>query len=191
MRPTPKFEITPLGKLSVKRYQILAHGLIPNTAIQNRPVYLYNSVFPMNSTAGDIESHLRSQGIVQPQWRYTMYNETHFHSNTHEVLCVSTGAARLCFGGEDNPGKVERGVKKGDVIILPAGVGHRLLEDLTGDFDMVGSYPVGGPRWDMCYGREGEEEKIKGIERLKWFDRDPIYGDKGPVVESYQNEFQD
>jgi uncharacterized protein YjlB len=73
-------------------------------------------------------------------------------------------------------------VGKGDVIIMPAGVAHRLLNDLEGGFQMVGSYPK-GREWDMCYGKEGEEEKVKGIKALGWFDRDPIYGDKGPALD--------
>ena len=35
----------------------------------------------------------------------------------------------------------------------------------------------------MCYGKEGEEEKIENIKSLRWFDRDPIYGDTGPALE--------
>ena len=113
----------------------------------------------------------------------TMDNSTsHFHSTSHEVLCVSKGKARLCFGHEDNPKRVEPVVEEGDVMVVPAGVSHRLLEDVSGGFSMVGSYPK-GCNWDMCYGKEGEEDKVKGIESLGWFDRDPIYGDKGPVLE--------
>jgi uncharacterized protein YjlB len=63
------------------------------------------------------------------------------------------------FGDEENPGRVEASVLKGDVIIVPAGVGHRLLEELSGgDFEMVGSYP-NGKNWDMCYGKKGEEAR--------------------------------
>jgi uncharacterized protein YjlB len=47
------------------------------------------------------------------------------------------------FGGKSNPSKVETTVQKGDVIIIPAGVSHRLLDDFNGDFQMVGSYPHG------------------------------------------------
>jgi uncharacterized protein YjlB len=55
------------------------------------------------------------------------------------------------------------------------------MEDLEGGFQMVGSYPK-GCNWDMAYGTDGEEEKIKGIKTLEWFERDPIYGEDGPVV---------
>lgn len=110
-----------------------------------------------------------------------MYSTSHFHSNTHEVLSIAFGKAKLCFGGEDNPKRVEPVMEQGDVIVVPAGVAHRLLEDMDGGFTMVGSYPK-GRSWDMCYGKEEEDEKVKGIEHLGWFDRDPIYGDAGPAL---------
>jgi len=133
-----------------------------------------------------------------------MYNVTHFHASTHEVLCVFSGQARLCtldfflnfgkgplqnwfglillgFGGESNPSKVETEVQKGDVIIIPAGVAHRLLDDFSSNFQMVGSYPK-GKHPDMCCGKEGEE-KVKAISGLGWFERDPLYGDEGPVLQ--------
>lgn len=74
-------------------------------------------------------------------------------------------------------------VEKGDVMIVPAGVSHRLIEELGEQysFEMVGSYPR-GKDWDMCYGRSGEEEMIEGIKDVEWFKRDPIYGDEGPVL---------
>ena len=185
----PKLTPTPLSALRVSRHGIPAHNLIPNTSIQNKPLLHYHGVFPPGSlTASAVESHLSSVGVVQPQWRFTMYSTTHFHSTTHEVLCVSRGKARLCFGGEDNPGKVETQVENGDVLVVPAGVGHRLLDDLTGGggggsgFEMVGSYPS-GCSWDMCYGKGGEEDKVQAIVKLPWFDKDPIYGDQGPVLD--------
>ncbi|KAH7928824.1 hypothetical protein BV22DRAFT_1003976 [Leucogyrophana mollusca] len=174
--------ITALNSLRVSRHAIPSHNLIPNTSLQNKPLFIYHSCFPRSASASTIETHLKSIGVVAPQWRYTMYSTTHFHSTSHEVLCISSGRAKLCFGGENNPGRVEAELKKGDVIIMPAGVGHRLLEDLDGGFEIVGSYPK-GKNWDMCYGREDEESKIEGIKDLRWFERDPIYGDEGPVLQ--------
>lgn len=135
--------------------------------------------------ASAVESRLTSIGVVMPQWRYSMYPTTHLHSSTHEDLCVSSGRAKLCFGGEQNPSRVEATVEAGDSMVLPAGVAHRLLEDLSeaaAGFEMVGSYPVGCD-WDLCYGSLGEEDKVKGINQLPWFDEDPIFGSKGPVLD--------
>jgi len=111
-----------------------------------------------------------------------MFSETHFHSTTHEVLSIASGSAKCCFGGEENEGRVELVLEKGDVVLVPAGVGHRLLEDYGG-FQMVGSYP-GGTSWDMCYGHSGEQAKVKAIEKLAWFKRDPIYDEHGPSLQA-------
>ncbi|KAK7973494.1 hypothetical protein PG988_007628 [Apiospora saccharicola] len=169
---SPKLTLTPLAALRVAQHQIPAYNRIPNTSIQHKPLLHYHSAFLPSDIAKDtniasaIESHLQSVGVVDPQWRYTMYSTTHFHSTTHELLCIARGGARLCFGGEENPGRVELSE-----------------EDDDGDgFEMVGSYPK-GCSWDMCYGKTGEEAKVEGIRRLGWFERDPVYGDQGPALD--------
>ena len=70
---------------------------------------------------------------------------------------------------------------KGDVMILPAGTGHAMEEDLGG-FSMVGSYPTEADNWDHCTGNEGKEAEDR-IRSLKWFKRDPIFGQDGPVLD--------
>ncbi|KAK4119051.1 hypothetical protein N657DRAFT_684736 [Parathielavia appendiculata] len=213
-KPSPT--ITPLPSLTTETHHIPPHPTspIPNsspTTGTGKPLLLYRRAFPnlpvSEKAAQTIERHLRQVGAVEPQWRYGMYATSHFHSTTHEVLCVFSGRAKLLFGGEGNPGAVETVVERGDVIVLPAGVAHRLVADLSsssssgptaaageeegedeggacsGRFEMVGGYPVGGEQWDMCYGREGEEGRVQGIKRLGWFEKDPIYGDQGPVLE--------
>jgi uncharacterized protein YjlB len=70
----------------------------------------------------------------------------------------------------------------GDVVVVPAGVGHRLLDDYGSGFEMVGSYPK-GKSWDMCYGKEGEEDKVEKIKDLPWLERDPLYGNSGPALD--------
>ncbi|KAB8337086.1 hypothetical protein FH972_021390 [Carpinus fangiana] len=177
--------LRPTTTLRVSRFLIPAFELYPNTSRQNKPLLIYHSCLPDHATSSSIEAHLRQVGIVEPQWRYTMYPMSHFHSTTHEVLCVVSGTALVCFGGDENNGRVEPRLQKGDVVIIPAGVAHRLVssEDVGGPerFEMVGSYPV-GKKWDLCYGRKGEEEKVQEIKDLGWFDADPLYGENGPVM---------
>lgn len=174
--------LTPLSDLRVSKHLIPAHGMTPNTSIQNKPLMIYHAAFGNKTSASAIESHLKSVGVVDPQWRYTMYSTSHFHSTSHEVLGIASGEARLCFGHEDNPDHVEAVLKAGDVVVMPAGVAHRLLDDLKGGFEMVGCYPK-GCNWDMCYGKKGEEKNVAGIKKLGWFERDPVYGDKGPALD--------
>lgn len=68
------------------------------------------------------------------------------------------------------------------MIIIPAGVGHRLLDDFESGFQMIGSYP-NGVSYDMCSGQSGEEKKVEAIAKLGWFERDPVYGDEGPALD--------
>ncbi|KAI0192551.1 hypothetical protein EV127DRAFT_425775, partial [Xylaria flabelliformis] len=80
-----------------------------------------------------------------------MYAMSHFYSTLREVLTVMNGKAAICFGHEENPRKVTYTIKKGDLVIIPAGVAHRLQTILEEDFEIVGSYPK-GCNWEMYYG---------------------------------------
>ncbi|OCF42847.1 hypothetical protein I317_03324 [Kwoniella heveanensis CBS 569] len=186
----------PLSSLVVSKYHIPAYQNFPNTSLRPYPLLIYKQAFDPSSSASSfspsaIESYLRNVGAVEPAWRYTMYQQHHYHSNTNEVLLVSSGRAKLCFGGSaDNDNRVEIDADKGDVIIIPAGVGHALLHEEQkaeggGErYQMIGSYPTGSENWDMCTGEKGEKDgKWRAIEQVGWFERDPIYGDEGPIVE--------
>ncbi|RJE23484.1 cupin domain-containing protein [Aspergillus sclerotialis] len=167
--------------IEVTSRQIPRWFRIPNTSIQSKPLLIYHGAFDANPT--ELTEHLEGVGEVIPQWVYGMYGQTHFHSTTHEVLGVVSGRAQLCFGGEGNPKRFEPTVQKGDMIIVPAGVGHKLIKDLDAGehFKMLGAYPR-QKDWDMCYGREGEEEKVENIASLDWFKQDPLFGADGPVL---------
>lgn len=177
--------LKPPSAIRVSRHLIPAWSSIPNTSIQNKPLLIYHAAFEKDVSASQVSNHLKKVDVVVPQWQYSMYKQSHFHSTTHEVLTVVSGRARLCFGGEENPERVEPIVEVGDVIIVPAGVAHRLLEDQSGGFTMVGSYPK-GKNWDMCYGAgdENENEIRSAITQLSWFDQDPIYGRDGPAIQA-------
>ncbi|PWY77478.1 hypothetical protein BO70DRAFT_294579 [Aspergillus heteromorphus CBS 117.55] len=173
----------PPSEITVTSRQIPKWSGIPNTSIQSKPLMIYHKAF--DASASELSSHFKEVDEVVPQWVYSMYSETHFHSTTHEVLGVVSGRARLCFGGEGNPERFEPTVEKGDLIIVPAGVGHRLLDELDTDkerFTMVGAYPH-RKQWDMCYGESTEEDKVsRNIGGLDWFHSDPLYGKDGPAM---------
>ena len=172
--------LNPLRDVRITARQIAAWQRIPNTSVgPSKPLMIYHQAF--SGSASELSTLFTEAGAVVPQWIYGMYHTTHYHSTTHEVLGVISGRAKLCFGGEMNPDRVE----KGDLIIVPAGVGHRRLDEdwgnQEGTFLMVGGYPP-GKTWDMCYGRPGEEAELKSIEALPWFHRDPLYGKDGPAL---------
>ncbi|HXO96731.1 MAG TPA: hypothetical protein VN857_09120, partial [Chthoniobacterales bacterium] len=71
-------------------------------------------------------------------------------------------------------------VRAGDVIVIPAGVGHKNL-GASDDFGVVGAYP-GGRHWDLLTGKPGERPKAdQNIAALPLPDNDPVYGPDGPL----------
>ncbi|KIR55982.1 cupin domain-containing protein [Cryptococcus gattii Ru294] len=168
----------PLSTLCVTKKQIPSYRNFPNTALHHHPLMIYHSAYPSSVTAEQVEKHLSLVGVH------------HYHSNTHELLVVVSGAGTLCFGGpkdEENKGRIEIDVGKGDVMLVPSGVAHAMIDD-KGGFSMVGSYPVGAKNWDMCTGQDGDKtdawETVKGV---KWFEKDPIYGDDGPATNTSED----
>jgi uncharacterized protein YjlB len=117
----------------------------------------------------------------QGQWRDGIFSYHHYHSTAHEVLGVAAGSARVQLGGPDGDAF---DVDAGDVLVLPAGVAHKNLGAVS-DFLVVGAYPE-GQDWDLLRGRPGERpEADRNIEQVPLPDRDPVYGDEGPLVEHW------
>lgn len=115
-------------------------------------------------------------------WRWGVYSYHHFHSTNHEVLGVSRGSASLMLGGEKG-GEFE--VTAGDVLVLPAGLGHMCLT-ASQDFQVVGAYPR-GEEPDLIRTGEGNLDAARGrIEKVPLPDRDPVYGAKGPLTEHWR-----
>lgn len=110
-------------------------------------------------------------------WRWTVYPYHHFHSTNHEVLGVARGEAALMLGGE-NGRRIH--VRQSDVLIIPAGVGHMLLED-SGGFQVVGGYP-GGIEPDVILAGDPDLDSARErIEKLPIPAEDPLGGRDGPL----------
>ncbi|MFC6591425.1 cupin domain-containing protein [Deinococcus lacus] len=78
-------------------------------------------------------------------WKGVIYNYHHYHSHAHEVLVVLSGSAQVILGGAGGP---ELRVEAGDVLLLPAGVGH-CSPSHSPDFEVMGGYAA-GREWDIC-----------------------------------------
>jgi uncharacterized protein YjlB len=143
-------------------------GKIPNSKL---PLLLYRNVFSDKPTASKLRKHFATNNWTN-SWDNGVYPFHHYHSTSHEVLGIYAGSALLHLGGERGE-KVE--VKAGDVIIIPAGVGHKNL-GASSDFGVVGAYPDGRD-WDLLKGEEGERPKAdKNIAALPVPDTDPFLG---------------
>ncbi len=151
-------------------------GRIPNSRF---PVLLYRAVLPPETEdlAATFETLFRRHGWPA-QWRAGVYAIHHYHSTAHETLGVAAGHARLMLGGEHGQ---EVDVGPGDVVVLPAGTGHRRLR-ADSEFLVVGAYPE-GQQWDMMRGEPSERpaalERIAAVPLPKG---DPVSGAKGALV---------
>src|SRR5919201_3828062 len=69
-------------------------------------------------------------------WVDGIFDFHHFHSTSHEALAIVSGRAVVELGG---PQGEAFDVSAGDVLVLPAGTGHR-RRSAAGDFVVVGAY---------------------------------------------------
>jgi len=104
-------------------------------------------------------------------WVDSVFDFHHFHSNAHEVLAVVAGAATLELGG---PQGQTFDVESGDVLVLPAGTGHRRAS-ATGGFSVVGAYPRGQEDYDLL--READAAARERIAALPVPPEDPVGGE--------------
>lgn len=151
-------------------------GAIPNNP--KLPVVLYSAVF--KDELDRIQQVFEKHGWGN-SWQGGVFDFHHYHSNTHEVLGVVSGSARLQLGGERGQ-NVE--VTAGDVCVLPAGTGHKRLS-ASEDFLIVGAYP-GGVEYNLKTGEPGERPYVlEDILNTPLPKADPVYGDVGPLLSAW------
>src|SRR3954462_1915289 len=104
-------------------------------------------------------------------WVDGVFDFHHFHSTSHEALAVVAGAATLELGG---PQGQAFDVAAGDVLVLPAGTGHRRATARDG-FQVVGAYPAG--QEDYALLRAADQEARDRTAALPPPAEDPVGGD--------------
>lgn len=136
---------------------------------------VYHDV-PAASDEASCES-LFAQNQWLGAWRNGIFSFHHFHSTAHEVLGIVAGSASVALGG---PGGEIVEVRRGDVLILPAGTWHRNMGS-SGDLLVVGAYPD-GMSWDLRRGDPDEHDEVLANIRAVPLPRtDPVQGGGGPL----------
>jgi uncharacterized protein YjlB len=154
-------------------------GVIPNNKL---PVIVYQKVIDTEDASDWLENTFKKNNWLN-NWRDIVLPYDHFHSNTHEVLGLGRGKVSLKIGGVN--GKIFD-LNIGDVLIIPAGVGHHSVSAHT-NYQFVGGYPNGND-WDLKTGLEEHERTtiLKAISNLAIPDKDPIFGQEGLLFEKWK-----
>lgn len=166
-----------MKKEDIITYYFENDGDIPNNIL---PVVIYKNALHYMPDK-NFESTFLQNGWAN-NWHDIILTEDHFHSNTHEVLGLKSGQARLMLGGRK--GKMVN-VETGDVIILPAGVGHYSVDNSM-DYQFVGGYPNGAD-WNLRFSlkKENSQTILAEIASIPLPAKDPIFGDDGPLFEFF------
>jgi uncharacterized protein YjlB len=140
----------------------------PGDVIPNHPsfpVLIYRDV-----AADDVRALFAEHGWGG-SWVDGVFDFHHFHSTSHEVLGVLAGEATLELGG---PQGRSFDVKAGDVVVLPAGTGHRRATARDG-FTVCGAYPRGQEDYDLL--RSADDAARERIRTLPAPEQDPVGGE--------------
>lgn len=143
------------------------------------PLLVYRGVVARNSAdpAVPFEQAFTSHDWRR-SWRNGIYDFLHFHTRTHEVLGIARGRARVQFGGAAGR---ELDVEAGDVVVLPAGTGHRRVS-ASADLLVVGAYPDNSGFDQKRPGEIDHASAVAAIAAVLMPGEDPVHGRDGPLV---------
>jgi len=165
------------------KVRVVAHLLAPSGAIPNHPRWPL-LVYPQalrNPRPEDFEALFTRNGWPAA-WRNGVFPFHHYHSNAHEALGVYEGEVTVQFGGD---GGVEVAARPGDVIVLPAGTGHKKISS-RGALGVVGAYPEGA-KPDTCMPPFARKAKnAQSVLQVGLPPGDPVHGPGGPLFEHWR-----
>jgi uncharacterized protein YjlB len=94
------------------------------------------------------------------------------------VLGIARGRATVEFGGARGQAVA---VEAGDVVVLPAGTGHRRIE-ASGDLLVVGAYPRNASFDQKRPGQVDHQKAVAAIAAVPLPEMDPVHGRDGPLM---------
>ncbi|MBA1202722.1 cupin domain-containing protein [Pseudomonas capeferrum] len=155
-------------------------GATPNSPL---PVLIYELQWHAGlDRAAALEALFARHGWV-PLWRDGIFDYHHYHPNAHEALGVVSGQARVTLGGEQGKTLV---LKEGQVVILPAGVGHCCV-DSSSDFLVIGAYPKGQEGYDIERpSPRSRDAALARIAQVALPGADPVTGQQGTLMETWR-----
>lgn len=168
--------------------RIIAHRLPASGRVPNHPrwpLLVYpGAVAVAGADPAAAFERLFARNRWPAAWRNGVYPFHHYHSDGHEALGVYSGEVTVLFGGE---GGIEVTARPGDVIVLPAGTGHKKLSS-KGSLGVVGAYPD-GRHPDLCVAKVANAERAaENVARVPLPAADPVFGADGPLFGYWRAE---
>ena len=163
-------------------YRFADDGHTPNN--RRWPMIVYRGAIalpPEFDPAGIFEMLFESNRWGE-SWRDGMYSFNHFHTQTHETLGIARGWVRARLGGGNGR---DLTLKAGDVVIFPAGTGHRRRAQ-SRDLLIVGAYPPTGEYDEPKPQDVDHEDAVASIAKVRRPPTDPVYGSKGPLLQVWE-----
>ena len=164
------------------RPEPLAHHFADDGSIPNNPrlpVLIYPQAVELHGDPAVALEHLFETNDWPPQWRNGIYDYHHYHSTAHEVLGIARGQVKVRLGGEQGR---DFELQAGDVVVLPAGTGHKRLS-ASDDLMVIGGYPPGQEDYDTRRGAASDRpQALKNIAGVPLPGADPVYGEDGPLA---------
>ena len=168
-----------------KQQDVITHLLPPARIIPNNPdcaLLVYPGAVTIH---GSDPAHLFEELFATNRWMHSWRNGIfpfhHYHSTAHEVLGIYSGEASVQFGGADG---VTLQVHPGDVVVVPAGVGHKKIS-ASGMLGVVGAY-ADGLHADLCVPDSTDVHTARdNIARVPRPQNDPVLGADGPLLQHW------
>ena len=102
------------------------------------------------------------------------------------MLGIARGRVTVQFGGTKGRNIT---LAAGDVVVLPAGTGHRRIR-ASRDLLVVGAYPSGGS-YDEPRPEEADHARaLASIAKVKLPRHDPVYGTEGALTKLWTKQAQ-
>ena len=164
----------------IRHLTLKRNNYFPNSTL---PVLLYKQVLDLPlqiNKAAEIIRDIFTHHRWSNTWKDGIYDYHHYHSNAHECMGIANRAAMVILGG---PGGKKITLSRGDVLILPAGIGHKCIS-ATKNFVCVGAYP-NGKEFNINTGSLEEYKKaMLQLRKLPVPSYDPVFG-KENILKEY------